>query len=55
MAGTADGGQTAGQDAPEDLVSVREAAHVVGFTPPCAGWLGHPLAQRRHDHPTEAT
>jgi len=20
----------------------------------CAGWLGHPLAQRRHDHPTEA-
>jgi len=21
---------------------------------PCAGWLLHPLAQRRHDHPTEA-
>jgi len=20
----------------------------------CAGWLGHPLAQRRHDHPKEA-
>jgi len=20
----------------------------------CAGWLPHPLAQRRHDHPTEA-
>jgi len=20
----------------------------------CAGWVGHPLAQRRHDHPTEA-
>ncbi len=20
----------------------------------CAGWLGHPLAQRRHDPPTEA-
>jgi len=20
----------------------------------CAGWLAHPLAQRRHDHPTEA-
>jgi len=34
MGGTADGGQTAGQEAPEDLVSVREAAHAVGFTPP---------------------
>ncbi len=34
MGGTADGGQTAGQDAPEDLVSVREAAQAVGFTPP---------------------
>ncbi len=22
--------------------------------PDCAGWLSHPLAQRRHDHPTEA-
>ncbi len=21
---------------------------------PCAGWLGHPLAPRGHDHPTEA-
>jgi len=21
---------------------------------PCAGWFPHPLAQRRHDHPTEA-
>ncbi len=21
---------------------------------PCAGWLAHPLAQRRHEHPTEA-
>ncbi len=21
---------------------------------PCAGWLPHPLAQRRHDYPTEA-
>ncbi len=20
----------------------------------CAGWVPHPLAQRRHDHPTEA-
>jgi len=34
MAGTADGGQTVGQDAPENLVSVREAAQAVGFTPP---------------------
>jgi len=28
--GTADGGQTMGQDAPEDLMSVREAAQAVG-------------------------
>jgi len=34
MGGTADGGQTAGQGAPEDLMSVREAAQAVGFTPP---------------------
>ncbi len=32
MGGTADGEQTAGQDAPEDLVSVREAAQAVGFS-----------------------
>jgi len=30
--GTADGEQTAGQDAPEDLVRVREAAQAVGFS-----------------------
>ncbi len=30
--GTADGGQTVGQDAPEDLVTVREAAQAVGVT-----------------------
>jgi len=34
MGGTADGGQTAGQQAPEDLVTVREAAQAVGVTPP---------------------
>jgi len=34
MGGTADGGQTAGQDAPEDMVSVREAAQVVGLKAP---------------------
>ncbi len=34
MGGTADSGQTAGQDAPEDLVSVREAALAVGLTAP---------------------
>ncbi len=33
MGGTADGGQTAGQDAPLDLVSVREAAQAVGVMP----------------------
>jgi len=32
MGGTAEGGQTAGQEAPEDLVSVREAAQAVGFS-----------------------
>jgi len=32
MGGAADGEQTMGQDAPEDLVSVREAAHAVGVT-----------------------
>jgi len=32
MGGTADGGQTAGQDAPEDLVRVREAAQAMGFS-----------------------
>jgi len=31
MGGTADGGQTAGQDASEDLVRVREAAQAVGL------------------------
>ena len=30
MGGTADGEQTAGQDAPEDMVTVREAAKAVG-------------------------
>jgi len=30
MGGAADGGQMAGQDAPEDLVTVREAAQAVG-------------------------
>jgi len=34
MAGKADSGQTAGQGAPEDLVSVREAAQAVGVTAP---------------------
>ncbi len=33
MAGTADGGQTAGQQVPEDLGSVREVAQAVGVTP----------------------
>jgi len=32
--GTADGGQTASQDASEDLVSVREAAQAVGLKAP---------------------
>jgi len=32
MAGTADGGQTEGQEAPEDLVTVREAAQATGVT-----------------------
>ncbi len=32
MGGTADGEQTAGQDAPEDLVSVPDAAQAVGVT-----------------------
>jgi len=31
--GKADGGQTAGQDAPEDLMTVREAAQAAGVTP----------------------
>ncbi len=31
MGGTADGGQTAPQDAPSDLVTVREAAQAVGL------------------------
>ncbi len=31
MGGTADGGQTAGQEAPEDLMTVREAAALVGI------------------------
>ncbi len=34
MGGMADGGQTAGQEAPEDLVSVREAAQAIGFSAP---------------------
>ncbi len=33
MGGTADGGQAVGQEAPVDLVSVREAARVAGVTP----------------------
>jgi len=33
MGGAADGGQTAGQQVPEDLVSVREAAQAAGVTP----------------------
>ncbi len=33
MGGTADGGQTAGQEALSDLVSVREAARVAGVMP----------------------
>ncbi len=33
MGGTADNGQTAGQQVPEDLVSVREAAQAAGVTP----------------------
>jgi len=33
MGGTVDGGQTAGQGAPKDLVRVREAAQAVGFAP----------------------
>ncbi len=32
MGGTADGGQMAGQEAPEDLVTVREAAQAAGVT-----------------------
>jgi len=32
MGGTADSGQTVGQDAPEDLVTVREAAQAGGFS-----------------------
>jgi len=36
MAGTADGGQTAGQAVPEDLMTVREAAQAVGVTAPAA-------------------
>ncbi len=40
MGGTADGGQTASQAAPEDLVSVREAARAVGVTPPTVdSWI----------------
>ncbi len=34
MDGTADGGQIVGQDAPEGLMSVREAARAVGLTAP---------------------
>jgi len=32
MGGTADGGQAAGQQAPDDVVTVREAAQAVGVT-----------------------
>ncbi len=32
MGGTADGGQTVAQEAPEDLMTVREAAQAVGVT-----------------------
>ncbi len=40
MGGTADGGQTMGQDAPEDLVTVREAASAVGVTAPAVhAWI----------------
>jgi len=40
MGGTADGGQTAGQLVPEDLVTVREAAQAVGVTPSTVyGWI----------------
>ncbi len=33
MGGAADGGQTAGQEAPEDLMTVREAAQAAGVMP----------------------
>ncbi len=40
MSGTADGGQAAGQEAPEDLVRLREAAQAVGVTPSTVyGWI----------------
>ncbi len=40
MGGTADSGQTAGQDAPEDLVSVLEAAQAVGVMDSTVyGWI----------------
>jgi len=52
MGGTAGSGQTAGQDAPEDLVSVREAAQAVGFSPAAvhswvtAGRLAVPMSSQ---------
>ncbi len=40
MGGTADSGQAAGQDAPEDLVTVWEAASAAGVTSPTVqGWI----------------
>ncbi len=40
MGGTAGSGQTAGQDTPEDLVTVREAAQAAGVTPSSVqSWL----------------
>ncbi len=40
MGGMADGGPTEGQDPPEDLVSVREAAQAVGIAPSTVhGWI----------------
>jgi len=51
--GKADGEQTAGQDAPEDLVTVREAAQAVGVTPQAVrGWInGGRLTAYAQSHP----
>jgi len=36
----------------QGIYAVVYTVHPYGVD--CAGWLGHPLAQSRHDHPTEA-
>ncbi len=44
----------------DERARVASALALAALTPAwnqaasCAGWLGHPLAQRRHDYPKEA-